>query len=333
MQKYFIISILVLLSACHPIEEFEADNRGNFEALWKTVDEHYCFFAEKGVDWDEVHRRYSPKITGDMTRTQLFAVCADMLDELRDGHTNLSSGFETSYYRRWWSDYPQNFNLRIIQENYLRFNYKQLGGVIYGMLEQNVGYVHIPSFSSGLSAGNIDWLLSDLLTANGLIIDLRNNGGGSMDNAEAWVRHFITSPVTVGYMEHKDGPGHDDFSSPHPIEFSPLKPGNIIWAKPVIILTNRSTFSAANYMVMCMRGLPQVTHAGATTGGGAGMPMSFELPGGWSLRMSAVRVYDSEMRLTEAGIAPHEGCAIDMNPAEEATGIDTMLEFAINLIR
>ena len=51
-----IISLLlpvgVALSACHPIEEFPADNSGNFEALWTAIDQHYCFFAEKDVDWN-----------------------------------------------------------------------------------------------------------------------------------------------------------------------------------------------------------------------------------------------------------------------------------------
>lgn len=326
-----LIFSVALISACHPIEEFDRDNRGDFEALWTVVDEHYCFFDEKDMDWRQAYDKYSPKINESLTRKQLFDVCAAMLNELKDGHTNLSASFETSYYRQWWSDYPQNFDLRIIQENYFDFNYKQLGPVIYGMLPQNVGYVLIQSFSTGLSSGNIDWILSDLRTANGLIIDLRNNGGGSMSYAEEWVRHFITHRQRVGYMVHKTGPGHHDFDDPYPIDFDPLEAGNFVWVKPVVVLTNRSTFSAANYMVMCMRELQQVTHAGATTGGGAGMPMSYELPGGWSVRMSAVKVLDPQMRTTEFGIAPDEGCAVDMNPSD--MGRDAMIDFAVSLIR
>lgn len=335
LLRHTIKSLILLagLTACHPLEEPQGGNRGNFEALWQTVDEHYCFFAEKEIDWQAIHDRYAPAVTPELSRSQLFGLCARMLNELRDGHTNLSSSFETSYYREWWSAYPQNFNLRIIQENYLNFDYRQLGGVIYGMLAQNVGYVHIPSFSSGLSSGNINNVLADLLTANGLIIDLRDNGGGSMSYAEEWVRHFTGQPLTVGYMQHKTGPGHDDFSTPFPIEFKAPAAGSIVWVKPVVILTNRSTFSAANYMVMCMKELPQVIHAGAVTGGGGGMPMSFELPGGWNLRMSAVKVLDVRGETTEFGIAPDEGFAVDMDPQAEANGRDSMLDFAINAIK
>lgn len=331
MRKLLLLFSAALLASCHPIEEYEQNNRGDFEALWTIVDEHYCFFDEKDVDWDAVKAKYEPKVDQQLTRKQLFDICAEMINELKDGHTNLSAPFETSYYRKWWSDYPQNFDQRIIEEYYFEFNYKQLGNVIYGMLPQNVGYVLIPSFSSGLGAGNIDWILSELKTANGLIIDLRNNGGGSMSYAEEWVRHFITEKHRVGYMVHKTGPAHNDFDTPYPIEFEPLTGYNFIWVKPVVVLTNRSTFSAANYMVMCMKELPNVTHAGATTGGGAGMPMSYELPGGWSVRMSAVKVLDPQMRTTEFGIEPDKGCAINMNLHEHDR--DAMLDFAVSLIK
>lgn len=335
-QLQHIISlsaICVTMAACHPIEEFADNKRGDFDALWSTVDQHYCFFSEKGVDWSDVYNKYSPLVNEDISDRQFFGICEDMISELRDGHTNISSAFATSYYRKWWSDYPQNFNLRLVEQYCLGFDYQQIGGVIYGVLPGNVGYVYIPSFSSGPGVSNIDWILTDLNACNGLIIDLRDNGGGSMDNAENWVRHFILEERTVGYISHKTGPGHEDFSDPYPIKFDRLDSHNYVWIKPVVLLTNRSTFSAANYMVMCMRSLPNVTHAGATTGGGCGMPLTLEIPGGWSVRMSAVRVYDADMKLTEAGIAPDEGCEIDLDPEQALEGHDTMIDFAINLIK
>ena len=44
-----------LLPACHDIEEWDNDPQGNFQALWTIIDEHYCFFAEKDIDWNEIH--------------------------------------------------------------------------------------------------------------------------------------------------------------------------------------------------------------------------------------------------------------------------------------
>ena len=176
IHKVLLLTVLAsALTACHDIEEFDSDPRSTFEQLWTILDEHYCFFEQKGVDWNEVHSRYSPMVDDGMTDQELFGVCEQMLAELRDGHTNLSSTFATSYYRKWWSDYPQNYSARLVQEYYFNFNYRTVGGIDYGMLPQNVGYMHYSSFSYGIGEGNLDSILAYMATADGLIIDVRDN--------------------------------------------------------------------------------------------------------------------------------------------------------------
>ncbi len=330
-----ILTLLIMtfvMTGCHSLPDESDSPRGNFEALWRVMDEHYCFFSEKDVDWDEVHTRYSAMVREDMTRRELFYLLSAMLDELRDGHTNLSASFATSYYRKWWSDYPQNFDGRLVEQYYFNFHYLQLGGWYYGILPSNVGYLRVPSFTVGLGHGNIDLILNYLATCTGLIIDVRDNGGGNLSYAETLATHFIASPVTAGYMVHKTGPGHDDFSEPFKVTYDPAPSGHFIWGKPVVVLTNRSTFSAGNFFVAVMKSLPNVTIAGATTGGGSGMPYSSEIPCGWGVRMSAVSLLDSEGRVTEGGIDPDPGCEIGLDAAAAATGTDTMIEFAIKLL-
>ena len=322
----------LLLSGCHDMPEQPDTPTGNFEMLWTILDEHYCFFEEKGVHWQQVHDRYAPRISDAMTREELFNVCAEMLDELRDGHTNLSSGFATSYYRAWWSDYPQNFSERLIEQSYFNFNYITTGGIDYGILPQNVGYMRYPSFSYTIGEGNLDNILAYCATASGLIIDIRDNGGGSMTNVETLVARFISEPTLAGYICHKTGPGHNDFSEPFPYTYNPAAQGRQRWAKPVVILTNRSTFSAANNFVSVMQYLPQVKIVGARTGGGSGMPFNSELPNGWGVRFSACSVLDARGLTTEQGIDPSPGCAVNLDPEAALAGHDTMLDFAVELI-
>ena len=64
----YILSAVLALSACacHTIEEWDDNPRGNFEALWTILDEHYCFFADKDVDWDEIGRQYRAEIDPDV---------------------------------------------------------------------------------------------------------------------------------------------------------------------------------------------------------------------------------------------------------------------------
>lgn len=333
--KHYILPILaasLTLSACHEIEEYDNNPRGNFEQLWSILNEHYCFFEQKGVDWDEVHARYAPRVSNKMTREELFRVCADMLDELRDGHTNLSAPFETSYYKKWWSDYPQNYDARLVEQYYFNFNYRTLGGINYGMLPQNVGYMYYSSFSYPVGDSAMDAVLAYCASADGLIIDVRDNGGGSLTNVESIVSRFISKRTLAGSICHKTGPGRDQFSEPYKYYYNPAPAGRVMWAKPVVVLCNRSTFSAANNFVSVMKSLPNVTVAGSTTGGGSGIPFNSELNNGWGIRFSASPVRDPEGNLTEFGVEPTEGCAVDLDPVEALAGRDTMLDFAITLL-
>lgn len=331
---YLSISALLLitLSSCHDLPDYNNDAQGNFDALWSIIDEHYCFLDSKGIDWNAVYSKYSPRISPSMSREELFNVCSDMLDELRDGHVNLSASFNTSYYRRWWSDYPQNYQERLVEQYYFNFNYRSIGGVNYGILNENVGYVRYPSFDYALGDGNWDAIFVHLATCDGIIIDVRDNGGGAISNVETIVSRFITSRTLAGYISHKTGPGHNDFSEPYAYYFQPTEEPHIRWIKPVVVLTNRSTYSAANNFVAVMKNVPTATIMGATTGGGSGMPFSSELPCGWGIRFSACSLLDAKGVSTEAGVEPTPGCEVDLDPALALDGIDTMIEAAIKRI-
>jgi hypothetical protein len=336
MKRLLQIMILAMsctfFTSCHDIEEYDNTLSGNFEQLWTLVDQHYCFFNEKNIDWDSIHAAYKERLTSVSSSTGLFNLCSDMLAELRDGHVNLSSSFNTSYYRQWWSLYPQNYNERNILQNYLSFNYRSLGNVDYGILMDNVGYMRISSFSSGLGDGNMDAIINYFRLCRGIIIDVRDNGGGNLNNVENYVTHFISERTLAGYILHKTGTGHSDFSEPYAYYYDPAE-GHQMWLiRPIVVLTNRSTYSAANNYVSIMKQLPNVTIVGATTGGGSGMPLSMELQCGWALRMSAAPILDAKGNATEFGIEPSEGCAVDISSEDEAAGRDTILDFAINLI-
>ena len=86
-----LVAIIPSLSSCIDEDEYTDSPSGNFEALWKIIDEHYCFFDYKNVDWNVIHAKYKPQVAGDITTSQLFEVLGNMLGELQDGHVNLYS--------------------------------------------------------------------------------------------------------------------------------------------------------------------------------------------------------------------------------------------------
>lgn len=339
VNKIFIyISSIILLAigvtSCHDAPDYKDDPYGNFDALADIVSQRYCFFAEKGIDWDAKCREYRAYVKPDTKQLELFNICAALLDELQDGHVNLSSRFNTSYYRKWWSDYPQDFNLRTLQQYYLGFDYMQTTGISYKMLDEDIGYMYYPSFSSGISAVNLDYILAILYESKGLIIDIRDNGGGTLTNINQLVGRFISEKTLGGYIRHKTGPEPDAFSDPYPIEYEAASDTKHVkyMEKPILVLTNRSCFSAANDFVAVMKTLPNVRIVGARTGGGGGLPFSSELPNGWAIRFSACPINDKYDQTTEFGIDPSPGCEVHCTSEELASGKDAILDFALNLL-
>lgn len=330
---YIIIGFMLTFFcvSCVDEEEFSNDPKGNFEALWKIIDEHYCFFDYRneayGLNWNEVYSRYSRQISDDMGSDWLFEVLGNMLGELRDGHVNMYAPFDNARYWSWQEDYPANFSDSLLRR-YLGTDYKIASGLEYRKLDDNIGYIYCPSFSNGIGDGNLDEVLLYLAPCNGLIVDVRGNGGGQLTMAERLAGRFTDETIVVGYMRHKTGPGHNDFSSP---EEQKLKPSSgIRWHKKVVVLTNRGVFSAANEFVKYMKCCPNVVVVGDKTGGGAGMPMSSELPNGWAVRFSACPMYDRDMQCTEFGIEPDYN--VQLTDEDFRRGEDTLIEYARKLI-
>lgn len=326
-MAWLLLSLMLTITSCIREEEFDNTPQGNFEALWQMIDEHYCFFDYKqneyGLDWNEVRDRYAPLITPDMPQKGLFEVLGNMLAELRDGHVNLYTTYDVARYWKWYEDYPANFN-DSIQRRYLGTNYKIAGGLKYTILDDNIAYVYYESFSTGIGDGNLSEMLNELAFCNGLILDVRNNGGGMLTNATKLAAQFTNEEVTTGYMCHKTGTGHNDFSAPEAVKITPSD--GVRWQKPVALLTNRRSYSATNDFVNSMRQLPLVTVIGDRTGGGSGMPFSSELPNGWSVRFSACPMYGPDMEQLEFGIEPD--IHVNMTSEDMNRGIDTIIETA-----
>ena len=104
-------------------------------------------------------------------------------------------------YWSWHEDYPSNFN-DSIHQIYLGTDYRIAAGMYYKILDDNIGYIYYESFSSGIGEGNLDEVMYYLRLCNGLIVDVRNNSGGTLTYAERLAERFTnekrlvaTSPI------------------------------------------------------------------------------------------------------------------------------------------
>jgi len=333
-MKYFKIFIFIfllgLISSCSKFFiKPDGDNTrvANFELLWKTLDEKYSYFTYKKIDWNALHDKYLPLALKAKTQEDLFNVMASMLNELKDGHVNLVSYFNISRNWQWYLAYPPNFNYNIIERNYLRNNYEIAGPASTAEIS-GVGYIYYGSFEKGFSSSTLDYLLSKYKSSKGLIIDIRDNGGGSLGYANDLVSHFIKEKTLISYTKFKSGPGHDDFTD---FYSTTLNPTGQRYPNKVVVLTNRKVFSAANYFASCMAQLPNVTLIGDQTGGGGGAPISAELQVGWRVRFSTTQLFNAQKQHMEDGVYPK--IKVDLNPIGEANGVDTILQTALDYLK
>ncbi|MDX2283911.1 MAG: S41 family peptidase [Bacteroidia bacterium] len=337
LRTLTLLSAAILLSSCEQL--FLKPEPGTapsaiFDEAWTFVDREYAFFKYKGIDWNEVRSRYEPLISDGMSEEDLFDVLASMLYELRDGHVNLSSDFDISRNWTWYLNSPQNFNFTVLERGYFQEKEQYAGPfILYDF--GDVGYMRYASFASTVTPADLDYVLEKFADRKGLIIDIRDNDGGSLANVNLIASRFTETEVTIGSWSFKSGPGHEDFT---PLEDIVLEPAEGLlgvepkrFTKPVVVLMNRSSYSAANFFPLYMKALPQVTLMGDTSGGGGGAPANTQLANGWVLRCSSSRLFDPQGFNVENGIPPD--VRVDLDPADEAAFRDTMLELALFTLR
>lgn len=333
-STFLIIFISTFLCGCQKSDfSYDETPQANLDALWTLIDQRYCFLTYKeqqlDINWQQIHATYSDRLGEGMTRVQLFEVLCQMLSELKDGHVNLATSLDLGRNWSWREDFPENLDTEL-RQRYLGTDYRIASGLKYAILPDNTAYVVYESFSDAIGDGNLSDMIAYLRLCNGMILDIRGNGGGELTNAEKLSRRFTNEKRLVGYMLHKTGTGHDDFSEPRAEYVEPSD--GIRWQKPVVLLTNRSCYSAANIFVRNMKEMPLVTVMGDQTGGGSGLPFTSELPIGWSVRFSASPSLDARGQQIEFGIQPDVYASLDEALAA-SEGKDSMIEQARQYLR
>jgi len=330
-KKYLYLLFIPLISFSCIKEEItnpHSTPQKNFDLLWQLVDENYCFFEYKNIDWNAVKAKYAPRVTNNTGEQELFNICAAMLNELQDGHVNLYSYFNVSRYWDFFLDYPQNFNSTLVERRYLGNNHIIIGGLQASNIN-GIGYLRYGDFTNTITPADVRNAINQLGNIQGLIIDVRDNGGGVRDYAKIFASCFFAERTLVGYTRYKEGKGHADYSKYFSHYVDPE--GAVAFGGNIVILTNRLCYSATNEFVSMMKCLPNVTLIGDITGGGGGIPFSAELYNGWQLRLSRDPMFDANKHHIENGIEPH--IFVDMNKDDEYNNIDSIIEYAVDFLK
>ncbi len=331
MRSVIFFLAIIVLGGCENIifDEKSFDTPENvFEVCWQELDRHYSFFPYLNLDWDSVYLVYKPKIMNGMSDAALFSQLAKMSNLLKDGHVNLFNWNSISSYAGWYDKYPLN---QINIKRYLEAIQYPNNIITYAKIRShNIGYLTIKTFGGDNEYFRVvDQFVEKYSNTDGIIIDVRSNGGGSSINADTIASRFTDTKYFTVKSRYRNGPGHNDFTEWIDRYVQPA--GKIIYTKPVAVLTNRRCFSATEGFLADMDVLPNVTIIGDTSGGGSGNPIQKILPNGWLIRLS-----NSQAQLPSGrdyqftGIYPDE--PVWISRADSASGVDTILETAIGII-
>ncbi|HEX4857869.1 MAG TPA: S41 family peptidase, partial [Usitatibacteraceae bacterium] len=178
--------------------------------------------------------------------------------------------------------------------------------VMHRILPSGYGYIRFSGFNESLRSGVLG-AIEKLAATPGLILDLRNNGGGSGNMADAILARFFESeqkgmkiltrtgkPVSVFFI---------DVVKTEPI----IKgSGKAAYTKPLVLITNGNSASASEIVAAALQDLGRAQVVGERT---CGCLLGFlghaDLPGGGQLAYSEIGFVTNRGRRIEGeGVLP-----------------------------
>lgn len=195
------------------------------------------------------------------------------------------------------------------------------------ILESNIGYIEFTSFDETTAEdfkNKYEELKSQGITS--LIIDLRNNGGGIVDQALDIADYITEKDAVLLYEVNKNGKETVKESKKDPII-------NL----PVIILTNENTASASEILAGALKDLGKAKTVGTTTYGKGVIQQILQLSDGSGLKVT-IEEYQTPNRnkIHKIGIEPDEKVELpedldNIFDIEESK--DTQLQKAIEMLK
>jgi len=204
-------------------------------------------------------------------------------------------------------------------------------------LADGIVYVALNSFGSDRVAKEFDGIFDRIRRAKGLVLDVRQNGGGSSSNGYAIIGRLINEPLTGSvwktrqYMPAYRAWGKkEEWYKGEPSQVRPR--GSAPYLGPVVVLIGPGTVSAAEDFLIPLRTGNRATLIGEKTAGTTGQPLMVDLPGARQARICAKRdSYPDGTEFVGVGVIPD----IEVKPTREdiALGRDAALAKAIEVLR
>lgn len=232
-------------------------------------------------------------------------------------------------------------------------------GLMIRLTSDNIAVITLPTFMDDEMPKNFYKHLERLSSCKGFVIDVRNNGGGHSENADALSQAFINGPFDTGknkYAIHigaykawgKGNPNtREDLSDTlnkriddmcnhilceEEITTAHYPDCPVTFKQPVVILENAFTASSAENLLINFDSNKRATIIGTPSYGSTGNILANQLPGGGILAICTVHCsYPDGKEMTNIGIMPH--IHKELSSDDLKNGLDSILDEGLSEIR
>lgn len=347
-----------------------------FDGFWTGMNNNYVFWDIDTVNWDQVYRTYKPlfaklNVNDSNDVRKAYTYFKQMTSGLVDSHYDISfadtwladsNSVNPAYQRKiaspgfhppisifhFYDTIPRHY-LDAGRRGFTNTPDKQYVAVS-GTINQNILYLFFNGFNLK-TLFNTDTIngvkrveqyffdaLANRTDLKGIIIDVRGNGGGSLDDLNFLLGKMITQPLHFGYTRSKLGNGRLDYSPWAPAYVSP-QAGSKAVTVPIVMLADAWSVSMAEMTTMAVKALPNGHFVGERTWGANGPLTGNKFYNGGQFSTGWLKlVYTSSLMFKYKDGNIYEGTgfppdmAVPYNPAALKAGRDLQLEAALSLI-
>ena len=194
------------------------------------------------------------------------------------------------------------------------------------VLNDNIGYIKVLSFDEN-TANEFKEKLEELLSKNvkGLILDLRNNGGGIVQEATKIADYFLDKDKVI--ISTKDKSGKESITKTEMDKLTEL---------PLVVLTNGYTASSSEILASALKENDRAKIIGEKTYGKGVIQNVYRLLTGGALKLTTSEYYTAKgNKINEIGVEPTEEVKLpeEANIYNVEREQDTQLDRAIEILK
>lgn len=290
-----------------------------FESFWNGMNTNYVFWDIDTTNWDNMYRIYKPlfaQLDTSRDKSKVHKYFKDMTQGLIDGHYALDMpgglGWTKMFYspsteqRKSEGRYHKNpplFPLYTnIFNNYLTpqsriyrytwankdttiFMYGEIKSATKTLSADKILYIKFNRFKLRSSYDSIRNAIDSFLIhvhdadVTALIVDVRSNGGGNLNDMHFLVGNLIDKPLHWGYSRYKNGNGRLDYTPWVKNIVTPQTRGRS-FNKPIVVLVDVQTVSMGEMTTLALQAMPagKTVVIGERTWGGLGGLTTYDSP-------------------------------------------------------